>query len=37
LLKAKRDAARSDEIVKLAMTHARDMGFTPPRQRAGLC
>jgi hypothetical protein len=37
VLKAKRDASRSDQIVRLALSRARDMGFLAPKQGAGLC
>ena len=36
VLVAKRDAARSDEIVKIALTECRDLGFAPAQQGAGL-
>ena len=36
ILKAARDASRGDQIVHLALTHARDLGFAPPKQGAGL-
>jgi subtilisin len=36
IVKAARDASRGDQIVQLALTHARDLGFAPPKQGAGL-
>ncbi len=36
VLRAARGAARGDQIVHLALTNVRDLGFAPPKQGAGL-
>jgi subtilisin len=36
ILNARRDASRADQIAKLALADAKDLGFPPSKQGAGL-